>query len=228
MRDGLLASQKLPAASVPANVVRSRPPDLAGLAVERRRAVGAVAAAADAGDFHAGHRRRGDPQGHGRDNHPGVPAGSCSRLPHRRASEVAVFDTYSSKSLDVQETCSVSHQVQATGAVHTTVVLPRVEVLSVGPAPASGQGTSSGSTGAFGWVSQFGAVAGGGAGDAGRPAGRRRAAHPARRGRIALPGAAHAHLPDQVRHRARVPVPALKPGVNRAHSLRARPQAPGN
>ena len=148
MRDGLLASQKLPAASVPANAVRSITPDLAGLV---------TSAAVPSGQLLLRPMLVTSTQVTGG---VAIPKGMVAItiqvcLPEAVAgyltagSEVAVFDTYSSKSLDVQETCSVSHQVQATGAVHTTVVLPRVEVLSVGPAPASGQGTSSGSTGAF-------------------------------------------------------------------------------
>jgi pilus assembly protein CpaB len=146
MRAGQLASQKLPAASVPANAVRSISPDLAGLVtsatvqsgqlllrpmlVAATQVTGGVAIPRDM---------------------VAVTIQIC--LPEAVAgyitagSEVAVFDTYSSKSLDVQETCNVSHQVLAAGAVHTTVIMPRVEVLSVGPAPAGGQGTSSGSSG---------------------------------------------------------------------------------
>ena len=52
-------------------------------------------------------------------------------------SEVAVFDTFGGKSLNVQETCNVSHQAQAGVRYSTAIVLPRVEVLSVGPAPAA-------------------------------------------------------------------------------------------
>lgn len=61
-------------------------------------------------------------------------------------SQVAVFDTVSSKSLSSQESCSASgqsQQVQASGIVQVRVVLPEVQVLSVGTA-GSGQGGSSG------------------------------------------------------------------------------------
>jgi pilus assembly protein CpaB len=64
-------------------------------------------------------------------------------------SQVAVFDTYSTTKLSVQENCSASsqsHQSSAQGAVLTRVVLPRVLVLSVGSAPASGTNGSSGSS----------------------------------------------------------------------------------
>jgi pilus assembly protein CpaB len=57
-------------------------------------------------------------------------------------SQVAVFDTVSSKSMSSQESCSQSgqsQQTQASGDVQTRVVLPRVQVLAVGQA-GSGQG----------------------------------------------------------------------------------------
>jgi pilus assembly protein CpaB len=78
-------------------------------------------------------------------------------------SNVALFDTYLSGkgSQNVQQTCDASHQTLAPGGVNTQIVLPRVQVLSVGQSPASAQGTSSGfgsaqATGSAG--SQSGAV----------------------------------------------------------------------
>jgi pilus assembly protein CpaB len=148
MRDGLLGSQKLPAASVPADAVHSITPDLAGLV---------TSAAVQSGQLLLRPMLVTSTQVTGG---VAIPRGMVAVtiqicLPEAVAgyitagSEVAVFDTYGTKSLNVQETCNASHQVQAVGAVHTTLVLPKVEVLSVGPAPASAQGTSSGSTDAF-------------------------------------------------------------------------------
>lgn len=57
-------------------------------------------------------------------------------------SQVAVFDTYGSSKLNVQESCGTSHSAQAVGAVHTRMVLPRVKILSVGDGPATGGSSS--------------------------------------------------------------------------------------
>ena len=136
LRDGLLDSQKLPVASVPTDAVRVITPDLAGLVTSAPVQSGQlllrpmlVAATQVTGGV-------------------AIPRGMVAVtiqmcLPEAVAgyvtagSEVAVFDTFGSKNLNVQETCNGSHQAQAAGAVHTAIVLPKVEVLSVGPAPAS-------------------------------------------------------------------------------------------
>lgn len=148
LRDGLLGSQRLPTASVPDNAVRAITPDIAGLVTSGAVPSGQlllrpmlVASAQVTGGV-------------------AIPKGMIAVtiqicLPEAVAgyvtagSEVAVFDTYGTKSLNVQETCNASHQVQAVGAVHTALVLPRVEVLSVGASPASTQGTPAGTTNAF-------------------------------------------------------------------------------
>jgi len=161
LRDGLLASQELPASSVPADAVRSITPDLAGLVTSSAVASGQllltpmlVAATQVTGGVAIP---------------PGLVAVTIQMcLPQAVAgyitagSEVAVFDTYGAKSLNMEESCDVSHQVQAAGAVRTAVVLPKVEVLSVGQAPASGQGTTSAtgalSAGASGSASPQGTV----------------------------------------------------------------------
>jgi pilus assembly protein CpaB len=65
-------------------------------------------------------------------------------------SQVAVFDTVSSKGMSSQQSCSQagqSQQTQVSGIVATRVVLPRVQVLSVGSGSASGQGGSAPGTG---------------------------------------------------------------------------------
>jgi pilus assembly protein CpaB len=141
MRDGLLASQKLPAASVPANAVHTITPDLAGLV---------TSAAVQSGQLLLRPMLVASTQVTGG---VAIPKGMVAVTIQvclseavagyiTAGSEVAVFDTYGTKSLDVQETCNASHQVQAVGAVHTAIVLPRVEVVSVGPAPATAQGSS--------------------------------------------------------------------------------------
>jgi pilus assembly protein CpaB len=65
-------------------------------------------------------------------------------------SQIAIFDTVSSQSMSAQGSCSQSggsHGAQVSGNVQTHVVLPRVEVLSVGTG-GSGQGGSSSGSGA--------------------------------------------------------------------------------
>jgi pilus assembly protein CpaB len=59
-------------------------------------------------------------------------------------SKVAVFDTWPSKNApqSVQQTCDVGHQAQLPGSANTRIVLKSVQVLAVGPAPTSAQGTS--------------------------------------------------------------------------------------
>lgn len=80
-------------------------------------------------------------------------------------SDVAVFDTYPVKqgkgtsSAQVQETCNVSHTAQTSGTVATEIVLPRVEVISVGTG--GSQAASSGA--AFGGGSSANSVASAGA-----------------------------------------------------------------
>jgi pilus assembly protein CpaB len=58
-------------------------------------------------------------------------------------SEVAVFDTYTTKSINVQQSCGTSQQSKITGTAHTRIVLTRALVVSVGQA-ASVQTTQSG------------------------------------------------------------------------------------
>jgi pilus assembly protein CpaB len=66
-------------------------------------------------------------------------------------SEVEVLDTFAAgaSSLTAQPNCTGPHQQQAKGKAHTLVVLPRVQVLSVGPAAGAGHATSSTSTSVF-------------------------------------------------------------------------------
>jgi pilus assembly protein CpaB len=148
VRDGLLGSQTLPAGSVPVDALRSITPDLAGLVTTSPVQSGQLLTRAM---LVAASQVTG-----GVAIPKGMIAVTIQMCPPEAVagyvtagSYVAVFDTYSRKSLDVQESCNSSHQVQAAGAVVTSMVLPRVEVLSVGQAPASSQAASSGGTGAL-------------------------------------------------------------------------------
>jgi len=62
-----------------------------------------------------------------------------------------VLDTFApaSPTLTAGPNCTGPHQQQAYGHVHTVVVLPRVEVLSVGPAGGANHAASSTGTSAF-------------------------------------------------------------------------------
>jgi pilus assembly protein CpaB len=64
-------------------------------------------------------------------------------------SQVAIFDTVSTKSMNSQQSCNQagqSQQTQVSGTVVTRVVLPRVQVLSVGSGAAASGGSSSGTS----------------------------------------------------------------------------------
>ncbi len=150
LHEGLLASQQLPASSVPADAVHSITPDISSLVMSANVQSGQLllrpmlvtaAQATGAGTL-------------------AIPKGMVAVtiplcLPEAVAgyvqpgSQVAVFDTYSTTKLSVQENCSgtsQSHQSSAQGPVLTRVVLPRVLVLSVGSAPATGTSGTSGSS----------------------------------------------------------------------------------
>ena len=144
LREGLLGSQKLPVASVPANAIRSITPELSGLVTSAAVQSGQlllrpmlVAAAQVTGGV-------------------AIPTGMVAVtvqlcLPEDVAgyvtagAKVAVFDTYSNN--QTQRTCNVAHQTLAPSTVHTATVLPEAQVLSVGPAPATAQSTGAGGTG---------------------------------------------------------------------------------
>jgi len=140
LRGGLLAAEKLPASSVPPSAVRSVVPALShlvtGAAVQpgqlllRAMLVKFVAQAA-----------------------PGsltLPAGMIEVTVHlcvpeavagdvRAGSQVAVFDTVvlGGGGVSAGAACDGLH-AQQSGTVQTRVVLPRVQVMSVGTAPVSG------------------------------------------------------------------------------------------
>lgn len=143
--DGSLSTEKLPVASVPRGAVQEITPGLAGLVTNETLQPGQllqrpmlVAAAQVTGGVAIP---------------PGLIAVTVNLcLPEAVAgyvtagAKVAVFDTYGGNSSLLQRTCDVGHQAEGPGSVQTRIVLPNVEVLSVGQAPAGGQSSSSGST----------------------------------------------------------------------------------
>ncbi len=146
LRDGLLTSQRLPAASVPADALRSITTGLSGLVMSadiqpgqllRPMLVAAIQATTGLG----------------------IPAGMVAVtinlcLPEavagniKAGSQVEVFDTSAANNNGMTSSygCTTPHEQQAYGAARTKVVLPRVQVVSVGPAAASGQAASQSST----------------------------------------------------------------------------------
>ena len=146
---GLVSAQTLPVSSVPSDAVRSITPDLAGLVTSAAVAPGQllllpmlVTAAQTTSGLT-------------------IPAGMVAVtiqlcVPEavagnvRAGSEVAVFDTYAAGStLTAQPDCNGPHQQQGYGAVHTRIVLPKVQVLSIGSASAAGPASSSATSTAF-------------------------------------------------------------------------------
>ena len=143
LAEGLVSSQTLPASSVPTDAVRSITTELAARVTSAAVEPGQllllpmlVTAAQTTSGL-------------------AIPAGMVAVtiqlcMPEdvagsvRADSEVAVFDTYSSAggTLNAQANCIGPHQQEAVGLVHTRIVLPKVLVLSIGPA--SGQSNPSG------------------------------------------------------------------------------------
>jgi pilus assembly protein CpaB len=162
-QQGFLRSETLPASSVPPDAVRSITPGVAALVTGSQVEPGQlllrpmlVPAAQVTGGIALP---------------PGMVAVAMAFcLPEavagdvRPGSQVEVFDTYATgrgpaagSTLTAGPDCSGSHQVQGNGTARTRVVLPRAQVLSVGPAvtgqassaqggtaPASTTGTSTG------------------------------------------------------------------------------------
>jgi len=156
LRDGLLKSQALPAASVPSDAVRSITAGLDGLVMSAAvpsgqlllRPMLVTAAQATATGALA------------------IPKGMIAvTIPLclseavagyvQPGSEVAVFDTYPTKKASLQESCGQSgqsNQSHGPGAAVTRVLLPRVLVLATGAAAASGTTGGTTSTTASGGV----------------------------------------------------------------------------
>jgi len=147
LQDGLLTSQKLPAASVPSDALRSIAPGLSGLVLSADVQPGQLVLRpmlVTAAQVTSG---------------LGIPAGMVAVtvnlcLPEavagniKTGSQVEVFDTYGPKATTFSAggNCNPPHGQQDYGDVHTRVVLPRVQVLSVGAATSSGSGSSSSSS----------------------------------------------------------------------------------
>jgi pilus assembly protein CpaB len=146
---GLLRSESLPASSVPLNAVRSITPGLGSLVMSARVQPGQVLLRpmlVTVAQLTGG---------------VALPAGMLAVsvnlcLPEAVAenlgpgSEVEVLDTVApgTSTLTAGPNCSGPHLQQANGHARTLVVLPRVQVLSVGPAGGTGN-TSSTSTSVF-------------------------------------------------------------------------------
>ena len=149
-QEGLLRSETLPASSVPVDAVRAITPALGSLVMSAQVQPGQlllrpmlVTAAQVTGGV-------------------ALPAGMLAVsvnlcLPEALAenigpgSEVEVLDTFAfgAAALTAQPNCTGPHQQQAGGHARTVVVLPRVQVLSVGIAGGTGHATSSTSTSVF-------------------------------------------------------------------------------
>jgi pilus assembly protein CpaB len=150
LHEGLLASQQLPASSVPSDAVSSITPDISSLVLSADVQPGQLllrpmlvtsAQATSTGALAI-------PKGMVAVTVPLCQSAAVAGYV-QPGSEVAVFDTYSGSKLNVQENCtgsSESHQSSASGVVRTRIVLPRVLVLSVGSPPASGTNGTSGSS----------------------------------------------------------------------------------
>jgi pilus assembly protein CpaB len=159
LRQGSLVHQTEPSASVPADAIRSITPDLAGLVTNGNVPSGAVLTRSmlvSAAEVTGG---------------VAIPKGLLAVTVQlcvqedvagyvTPGSRVAVFDTSTTGRQTGQpdRTCSVDRQSFSPSAVNTALVLPRVEVLSVGPAPATSQSTSSGGFGSATAASAQGAV----------------------------------------------------------------------
>jgi pilus assembly protein CpaB len=139
LRDGLLASQELPAASVPPDALRSIPGNLSGLVLSANLQPGQLLLRPMlVTAVQVSHSGLAIP--------PGMVAITINLcLPEAVAgnvhagSEVEVFDTSSGggSSLTGSSGCSPPQEQQ--GGAQTRVLLPKVQVLSVGQATASGQ-----------------------------------------------------------------------------------------
>ena len=146
---GLLHSETLPASSVPLNGVRSITPGLGALVMSVRVQPGQVLLRpmlVTPAQLTGG---------------VSLPAGMIAVsvnlcLPEAVAqnigpgSEVEVLNTFAANAqLTAGPNCTGPHQEQANGKARTRVILPRVEVLSIGPAGGVGHATSSTSTSVF-------------------------------------------------------------------------------
>jgi len=161
LRGGLLRSQALPAASVPADAVRSITPGLGGLVMSAAvpsgqlllRPMLVTAAQATATGALA------IPKGMVAVTIPLCLSGAVAGYV-QPGSQVAVFDTYPTKKASLQESCDQSgqsNQSQGPGGAATRMVLPRVQVLATGAAASGGAtGGATGTTASGGLLSHNG------------------------------------------------------------------------
>lgn len=141
LRGGMLAAEKLPASSVPPNAVRSVVPALSSLVTSAAVQSGQLllrAILVKAGTKTAPGAITLPPGLIEVTVHLCVPEAVAGDL--QAGSQVAVFDTVvqGGSGASAGAACDGQHAQQA-GAVQTRVVLPRVQVMSVGTAPVSGQ-----------------------------------------------------------------------------------------
>jgi len=150
LHEGLLASQQLPARSVPPDAVSSITPDISSLVLSANVQTGQLllrsmlVTSAQATSTGALAIPKGMVAVTVSTCMPGAVAGYV-----QPGSHVAVFGTFSDTKNNGSQSCGGSGSSPGSGQtnlahVHTRILLPRVQVLAVGAAPPSGQnGTSS-------------------------------------------------------------------------------------
>jgi pilus assembly protein CpaB len=147
LRDGLLAREQVPASSVPADAVQSIATDISSLVTSSPIQPGQLLL------------REMLVQRSQRTGELVIPSGKVAVTVQvclsadvggyvKPGNYVAVFDTYitGSNNQSLEVSCDATHQAPSRTAVFTQMVLPRVQVLSVTPAPvpqASTSGTGS-------------------------------------------------------------------------------------
>jgi pilus assembly protein CpaB len=150
-RQGLLGTERLPAASVPADALTAVTPDISALVTDSDVQPGQLL-------LHPMLVTKAQVT-----NGLGIPNGMVAVsilfcVPEAVAgnvqpgSQVAVFDTIVSGNANVtaQSACAGPHQWIAGDTASTKLILPRVTVLVVGPASANGQGSPKSGSTAFG------------------------------------------------------------------------------
>jgi pilus assembly protein CpaB len=147
-QQGLLSTETLPAASVPADALTAVTPDISALVTDSNVQPGQLLLRPMLVTKAQVTNGLGIPNGM-------VAVSILFCVPEAVAgnvgpgSQVAVFDTVVSgnSSMTAQAACNGSHGWTSGASVSTKLILPRVTVLSVGPGSANGQGSSrSGST----------------------------------------------------------------------------------
>ncbi len=154
MQEGLLTKQTFPASSVPADAVRSISSQDSGLVMSADVQPGQLLVQPMLVSAVQGATALAIPKGM-----VAVTVALC--MPESVAgyvqagAEVAVFDTYAHGSLTSQD-CNGTHSSSASGAVHTRIVLTRVQVLAVGTAQANAQASATSAQASSGTFAQNG------------------------------------------------------------------------